>query len=82
MILIRDVVLKMQDNAIAERMILYAGANHNKHIKYFLEEMFGIKPNFYVNLRATKKITPQMIVYNDNRYPQVEKLSDLIKPFL
>ena len=59
---------KCRDNAIAERMILYAGANHNKHIKYFLEEMFGIKPNFYVGLRATKKITPQMIVYNDNSY--------------
>ena len=73
---------KCRDSDLAERMILYAGTNHNKHIKYFLQEMFGIKPNFYVNQRVSKKITPQMIIYNDNRYPLVRTLGDLIKPFL
>lgn len=73
---------KCRDSDLAERMILYAGARHNKHIKYFLEEMFGIKPKIFVSQRVTKKITPEMIVYNDYRYPEVKTLGDLIKPFL
>ena len=73
---------KCRDSDLAERMILYAGSNHNKHIKYFLEEMFGIKPKFFVSQRVTKKITPQMIAYNDYRYPKVETLGDLIHLFL
>ena len=40
--------------AYAERMILYAGANHNKHIKYFRRDV-GIKPVFYVSMRNTKR---------------------------
>ncbi len=73
---------KCRNSAYAERMILYAGANHNKHIKYFLEEMFGIKPVFYVSMRNTKKISPAYVVYNDPSYPPVTQISDFIRPFL
>jgi len=73
---------KCRDSAYAERMILYAGANHNKHVALFLKEMFGIKPVFYVSMRNTKKISPAYVVYNDPSYPPVTQISDFIRPFL
>ena len=45
---------KCRDSDLAERMILYTGAGHNKHIEYFLEEMFGIKPKFFVSQHYEK----------------------------